>query len=470
LQIHFNKTEDFIVKTISDCADQMNVPTYLIGGYVRDKILNRETDDIDVVCLGSGIALAESVARSLKIRKPTIFKTFGTAMIKYSDIEIEFVGARKESYQIDSRKPAVEEGSIEDDQNRRDFTINALAYSLNKNAFGTFLDPFDGLTDLSAGLIRTPLDPNKTFSDDPLRMLRAIRFATQLNFRIDDITFQGIIDNKERIKIVSVERIIVELNKIILSPIPSIGFIYLLDSGLIELIFPEMYDLRGAEYVDGKGHKDNYYHTIQVLDNVAKKSDDLWLRWAAILHDIGKPSTKWYSKKVGWTFHGHDAVGAGMTPGIFRRFKLPMDQKMHFVKNLVRLHLRPISLTKEDITDSAIRRLLFEAGEDIDALMILCEADITTKNDQKMRRFLQNYEIVKLKMKEIEERDHLRNWQPPISGEDIMDTFNIPPSRIVGDIKNAIREAILDGNIENNYEDAHSFMLTIAKEMGINLS
>lgn len=470
MDIQFNSQEKHILDAITSCADQMGVDAYLIGGYVRDKIIGRQTDDIDVVCIGSGVDLAIAVAKFLKIRKPTIFQRFGTAMIKHEDLEIEFVGARKESYSENSRKPAVETGTLEDDQNRRDFTINSLAISLNKESWGAFLDPFGGIADIERKLIRTPLEPGLTFSDDPLRMLRAIRFASQLKFKIDEITLEGIKSNKSRISIVSQERIITELNKIVLSPKPSIGFMYLLDSGLIELIFPEMYDLKGAEYLDGRGHKDNYIHTLQVLDNVATKSDDLWLRWAAIMHDIGKPKTKRYNKKVGWTFHGHDAVGAGMTPSIFRRLKLPLDAKMHYVKKLVRLHLRPISLTKADITDSAIRRLLYDAGDDIDDLMTLCEADITTKNQKKMERFLVNYQIVKAKMVEIEEKDNLRNWQPPITGEEIMKTFNIPPSRNVGDIKNAIREAILDGVISNDYEDAYSFMIQKAKEIGIDTS
>lgn len=452
---------------IGDAADHLGVSAYLIGGYVRDKILGRPTQDMDVVSIGQGIDLAYETAKRLGTSKPKVFKRFGTAMIKYRDLELEFVGARKESYSEDSRKPAVEDGTLEDDQNRRDFTINALAYGLNGDVKNQFLDPFGGLTDLENKIIRTPLPPDKTFSDDPLRMMRAIRFATQLHFEIEEETLASIKRNAHRIEIVSKERILTELNKIILSTEPSIGFKYLLDVGLIQLIFPEMHALCGAEYVDGRGHKDNYYHTIQVLDNVARNSDDLWLRWAAIMHDIGKPRTKRYNQKTGWTFHGHDAVGANMTPKIFRRLKLPLDAKMHYVKKLVRLHLRPISLTKENITDSAIRRLLFDAGDDIDDLMTLCEADITTKNSRKMQRYLTNYGIVKEKMKEIEEKDQIRNWQPPISGEIIMKTFELSPCREVGVIKNAIREAILDGDISNDYESAYQYMLDKAAEIGI---
>lgn len=429
--------------------------------------MGRKSKDIDVVCIGDGIQLAQLVAKLLIVSPPVIFKKYGTAMITYQGLEIEFVGARKESYSFDSRNPEVTKGTLEDDQNRRDFSINALAYSLNTINYGLLLDPFGGIDDIENKIIRTPTDPNITFSDDPLRMMRAIRFATQLNFSIDETTFKGIVNNRERIKIVSYERIINELNKIIMAPVPSIGFKYLMDSGLIEIIFPEMDRLKGAEYVDGIGHKDNYYHTLQVLDNVALKSDNLWLRWAAIMHDIGKPRTKRFDPNLGWTFHGHDAVGASMTPKIFKRFKLPLDNKMHFVQTLVRLHLRPISLTNDNITDSAIRRLLYEAGDIVDDLMILCEADITTKNPKKMNRFLANYEIVKKKMKEIEELDHLRNWQPPISGEEIMKVFGIPPSRTVGEIKNAIREAILDGDISNSYEQAHSFMLKKGEAFGL---
>ncbi len=470
MEIEFSKRELRILRAVQACADELQLESYLIGGYVRDKILDRPTKDIDVVCIGDAIHLSTAVAKRLKVGRPKIFKRFGTAMIREGDLEIEFVGARKESYSPDSRKPSVTKGTLQDDQNRRDFTINALAYSLNEATWGTFLDPFDGLSDLESQIIRTPTDPDKTFSDDPLRMMRAVRFATQLGFAIEDVTLEGIKRNAHRISIVSQERITTELNKIILAAQPSVGFKYLLDTGLIQLIFPDMYELYGVDYVDGRGHKDNYYHTIQVLDNVARSSDDLWLRWAAIMHDIGKPKTKRFKKSLGWTFHGHDAVGAGMTPKIFRNLKLPLDHKMLYVKKLVRLHLRPISLTKENITDSAIRRLLYEAGEDIDDLMTLCEADITTKNPRKMERYLANYEIVKEKMIELEEKDNLRNWQPPISGEEIMNTFQIPPSRQVGIIKNAIREAILDGVIANNHEDAYQFMLKKAEEIGITIN
>ncbi len=466
-KIRFNRSEESLLKKIGAIADKLNLETYLIGGYVRDKLLKRACMDIDIVCVGDAIKLSKEVAVIYNLPPPTIFKRFGTAMIKAGEFEVEFVGARKESYNKDSRKPIVQNGSLEDDQNRRDFTINALAFSLNKVSWGKMLDPFRGIEDLKNGVIRTPLSPKVTFTDDPLRMLRAIRFASQLKFDISLETLNGIKECADRIEIISQERITTELNKIILSDKPSIGFKLLHEVGLIEKIFPAMARLRGVDYVNGKGHKDNYFHTLQVLDNVAYKSNDLWLRWAAIMHDIGKPKTKRFNNKIGWTFHGHDAVGAGMTPSIFRKLKLPLDHKMKFVQKLVRLHLRPISLTKENITDSAIRRLLYEAGEDIDQLMMLCEADITTKNEGKQKRYLANYELVKEKMNEIEEKDHIRNWQPPISGEEIMDVFNIGPSREVGIIKNAIKEAILDGDIANSYKEAHSFMLNKAKEMGI---
>ncbi len=460
--------EDLIlIQTISEIVKVNDIQSYLIGGYVRDILLNRSCKDIDIACVGDGIDLAQNVARELKVRPPKIFKRFRTAMLRYGKTEIEFVGARKESYSSDSRNPVVLPGTLEDDLNRRDFTINALAIDLKnlKNQLDV-IDPFNGIRDLENKTIRTPLDPDRTFTDDPLRMMRAIRFASQLGFTIEPSTFEGIKRNVDRIEIVSQERITTELNKIVLSNKPSVGFTLLEQSGLIDLIFPKMAQLRGVDFVDGHGHKDNYYHTTQVLDNVAEVSNDLWLRWAAIMHDIGKPRTKRYSKKSGWTFHGHDAVGANMTPKIFKQLKLPLDHKMKYVQKLVRLHLRPISLSKENITDSAIRRLLFDAGEDIDDLMTLCSADITTKNHNKQKRYLANYQIIKSKMVEIEAKDQLRNWQPPITGQDIMKAFNMSPSKDVGVIKTAIREAILDGKIRNDVKAAQEYMLTKGAELG----
>lgn len=464
IQAHERK----IFQLIGEVGEELGFPTYVVGGYVRDRLLARPSKDIDIVCVGSGIELAQKVASRLHpIPRIAVYSRFGTAMLKHNGLEVEFVGARKESYRYDSRKPTVEEGSLEDDQNRRDFTINALAVSLNDADFGTIIDPFDGLEHLEEKLIKTPLEPGKTFSDDPLRMMRAIRFATQLGFTIEPTTLKAISQYKNRLNIVSKERIAIELNKIILADEPSVGFKLLFDTGLLKIIFPEMAALHGVEVRQGKGHKDNFYHTLEVLDNLCKNTHNLWLRWSAILHDIAKPPTKRFHPEHGWTFHGHEALGAAMVPRIFRRLRLPMDNKMKYVQKLVRLHLRPISLTKENITDSAIRRLLFEAGDDIDDLMMLCEADITSKNPRKVKRYLENYELVRERLKEVEEKDHLRNWQPPISGEIIMSTFGIPPSREVGTIKNAIREAILEGDIENNFDSAHAFMLEKGKELGL---
>lgn len=475
MDINCTAEELAIINKVATAAEHLNVPAYLIGGFVRDKIIGRNTKDADIVCLGDGIALAHSTA-SFFVPKPYVafFKNFGTAQIKVpienetnNLFEVEFVGARKESYNRDSRKPMVEIGTLEDDQNRRDFTINALAISLNKNDFGKLIDPFNGVQDIEDKILQTPLEPEQTFSDDPLRMMRAIRFATQLNFTIAPATFEAITTMASRIKIVSQERITDELNKIMLAPKPSIGWDLLSKSGLLQIVFPQMMALHGAEYVDGKGHKDNFYHTLQVLDNISEHTNDLWLRWAALLHDIAKPNTKRFEEGFGWTFHGHEVVGARMVPKIFNQLKLPLNEKMRLVQKLVALHLRPISLTKENITDSAIRRLLFEAGDEIDALMLLCNADITSKNKQKVQRYLQNFELVKQRMKVVEENDHLRNWQPPISGELIMEVFNLKPSREVGKIKDAIREAILDGVLENNYTAAYEFMLIKAKELNL---
>lgn len=450
---------EHIFKLIKESSDDLDVDAYAIGGYVRDIFLKRQSKDIDIVTIGKGIDLAKQLHKKLGDESHlSTFKNFGTAQIKYHDIEIEFVGARKESYNRDSRKPIVEDGSLEDDQNRRDFTINALAIGVSKNNFGQLLDPFNGIADLENKILKTPLDPDITYSDDPLRMMRAIRFATQLNFSIEENSLNAITKNKERIKIVSTERITDELNKIILSPIPSVGFKLLFNTGLLHLIFPEMVKLFGTETINGLSHKDNFYHTLEVLDNVASKSDNLWLRWAAILHDIAKPATKRFEEGHGFTFHGHEDRGARMVPKIFTNLKLPLNEKMKYVQKLVELHLRPIVLAKTEVTDSAVRRLLFEAGDEIEDLMTLCESDITTKNPNKVKRYLQNFEIVRKKLIEIEEKDKLRNWQPPISGEEIMSLYNLKPSREIGVLKNALKDAILDGEVENNYNSAKQFL------------
>ena len=454
-----------VFRRISRIVDEMGVRAFVVGGYVRDYYLHRPCTDIDVVVVGSGIAVAEALGRELKA-KVSVFKTFGTAMLRADGVEVEFVGARKESYSPDSRKPHVEDGTIEDDQRRRDFTINAMAWSLNGDTFGELVDPFEGMYDLEDCIIRTPCDPDITFSDDPLRMMRGVRFATQLGFEIDDETFEAIKRNAERIHIVSKERIATELNKIICSPRPSIGFELLDLTGLLPLIFPEMAKLKGVERRNGHAHKDNFQHTLKVLDNVARRSDDMWLRWAAVLHDIAKPATKAYDPKIGWTFHSHEMVGSKMVPSIFRALKLPMNEHMKFVQKLVFLHLRPIILSEDMVTDSAVRRLLFEAGDDVEALMTLCEADITSGIDAKVKRYLANFELVRCKMKDLEERDRIRNFQPPITGDLIMQTYGIPPCSAIGEIKEAIKNAILDGEIRNDYDEAYAMMERLASEHG----
>jgi len=494
MEINCTEKELFIFKKIAHAAEELGVETWLIGGFVRDKILGRNTNDADIVCVGDGIELAKKVAKRFNpVPHVNYFKNFGTAHIKVDisgnnkspetpappgegagaeageTFDIEFVGARIESYRSGSRKPEVFAGTVADDQNRRDFTINAMAISLNKKDFGKLVDPFNGIKDLENTTIRTPLAPLQTFSDDPLRMMRAIRFASQLNFIIDKKTFEAIKDNAERIHIISQERITDELNKIVASEKPSIGFDLLYQSGLLKIIFPQMVELAGAEYKDGQGHKDNFYHTLQVLDNLSVKTDDLWLRWSAILHDIAKPATKKFEEGHGWTFHGHEVVGGRMVPKIFTKLKLPQNEKMRFVRKMVELHLRPISLTKENITDSAIRRLLFDAGEDIESLMLLCKADITSKNKQKVKQYLENFQLVWQRCKEVEEKDHIRNWQPPITGEMIMEIFGIPPSKPVGIIKDALKDAMLDGVIPNTYEAAYEYMLGKAKEIGLKM-
>ena len=468
MTLNFTDRETELLQLVANAADELNMEAYAVGGFVRDKLLNRDCKDIDIVCVGSGIELAKKIAEKIQ-PKPHVsyFKNFGTAQIKLPDIELEFVGARKESYQRDSRKPIVEDGTLEDDQNRRDFTINALAIHLSKENFGKIIDSFNGLEDLKNGIIRTPLDPKITFDDDPLRMMRAVRFAAQLNFKIEENTYQHIEPLADRLKIISQERITDELNKIILSKTPSVGFKILFDTKLLHQFFPEMVKLQGVSIKDNLGHKDNFYHTLQVLDNLSQNTNDLWLRWSAILHDIAKPATQRFEDGHGWTFHGHEVVGARWTPKIFARFKLPLDEKMKFVQKMVALHLRPISLTKENITDSAIRRILFDAGDDLESLLLLCEADITSKNETKVKRYKANLVLVQQKIKEVEARDHIRNWQPPITGEIIMQVFNIKPSREVGTIKDAIKDAILDGVITNDYDAAFALMLQKGKELGL---
>ena len=457
-----------IFKVVSELADQLNQETYVIGGFVRDLILNRPSPDIDIVTIGSGIQLAEMVARKLGPSiQVSVFKNFGTAMLKYQSLEVEFVGARKESYNENSRKPIVEDGTLEEDQNRRDFTINALAISLNSNRFGELIDPFDGIQDIENRILRTPLEPGITFSDDPLRMMRAIRFATQLNFTIEGKTLEAISKNRHRIEIISKERIGEELNKIILSSKPSIGFKLLDKTGLLELIFPELHRMKGREEVNGIGHKDNFYHTLEVLDRITPNTNNLWLRWSALLHDIAKPATKKFVPQLGWTFHSHNFIGAKMVPTLFKKMKFPLNEKMKYVQKMVELHMRPIVLSEEEVTDSAVRRLLFEAGDDIDDLMTLCEADITSKNPEKVKKYYGNFQLVRQKLKDLEERDHIRNFQPPVSGETIMEVYGLSPCREVGLIKNAIKDAILDGLIPNDHDRAYQYMLQIANEMGL---
>ncbi len=459
-----------ILELIATAGEELGVECYAVGGFVRDRIIGRESKDIDIVTIGDGIQLAQSVASKLRpMPSVNIFEYFGTALIRHNDIEIEFVGARKESYTINSRKPQVSSGSLLDDQLRRDFTINAISISLSKNNFGEIIDPFNGLEDISNKIIRTPTDPEKTFSDDPLRMMRAVRFASQLGFTINADTFEGIKNCKQRLKIISKERISSELDKIILSKKPSTGFELLFNSGLLQIFFPEFCLLHGVEYQDGKGHKDNFYHTLEVLDNVALKSDFLWLRWAAILHDIAKPQTKRFEEGIGWTFHGHEALGASMTARIFKNLRMPLDSKMKYVQKLVRLHLRPIALTQEVITDSALRRLLFDAGEDLEDLLTLCEADITSKNPEKVKKYKNNYSTVRIKLQEVEEKDRIREWQPPIDGEMIMYAFGLKPCKEVGIIKNLIKDSILDDIIDNNFEAAYELMKQKGNELGLKL-
>lgn len=457
-----------IFQSISETADELGMECYVVGGYVRDLLLHRPSTDIDVVVVGNGIEIAKALSTKLgKGTHLTVFKTFGTAQIKYRHTEVEFVGARKESYSHDSRKPIVENGTLEDDQNRRDFTINALAVCLNRDRFGELIDPFDGLSDLDEGIIRTPLDADITFSDDPLRMMRCIRFATQLNFFIEDETFDALTRNRERIAIISKERIAEELNKIILSPVPSKGFVDLDRCGLLQLVFPELVALQGVEVRNGRGHKENFYHTLEVLDNISKQTDNLWLRWGALLHDIGKPKTKRWDPAIGWTFHSHNFVGEQMIPAIFRKMKLPMNEKMKYVQKLVGLHMRPIAIADAEVTDSAVRRLLYEAGEDIDDLMLLCEADITSKNEVRKKRFLDNFQLVRRKLKDLREKDYKRLLQPCIDGNEIMELFHLAPSREVGILKQTLKNAVLDNNVENKREPLMRLLMEEAKKLGL---
>jgi len=459
-----------VFRQIGAVADMMGQQCFVVGGYVRDLFLGRHSTDIDFVTVGSGIRLAEKVAMSFGPKTSiAVYSNFGTAQVKHGGLELEFVGARKESYSHNSRNPVVEDGTLDDDQKRRDFTVNAMAISLNETTFGELVDPFDGISDIGKKLIRTPLDPDVTFSDDPLRMMRAIRFATQLGFEIYPDTFEAIARNRERISIISKERVFDELEKIVKSPVPSKGFLLLERCGLLKIIFPELQALKGVETIDGRGHKDNFFHTMQVLDNVAEKSENEWLRWAAVFHDIAKPVTKRYDQKLGWTFHNHNYIGKKMIPGIFKRMKFPMNEKMRYVQKLVELHMRPIALVEDEVTDSAVRRLLFDAGDDIDDLMQLCEADITSKNQEKVRRYTDNFVVVRNKLVEIEEKDRIRNFQPPVSGDDIMEAFGIPPSQVIGEIKESIKNAILDGDIPNDREAAWNLMLSLARDRGLEL-
>lgn len=456
-----------VFKVASQIVSEQGLEAYVIGGYVRDLLLDRSSKDIDIVVIGSGLDLAKACAAKLRVKKVALFKNFGTAQFMYKDLDVEFVGARRESYRSDSRKPLVEDGTLEDDQRRRDFTINALALSLNQSNFGELIDPFNGLADLDKGIIRTPLEPAKTYSDDPLRMLRAIRFASQLDFKIERKSLEAIAENAERLSIISRERIMDEVNKIIMCDQPSRGFKLLYSTKILHQFFPEMVKLYGIETIDGKSHKDNFYHTLEVLDNIALNTDNLWLRWAAILHDIAKPPTKRFDPENGWTFHGHEELGARMVPKIFKRLKLPLDHKMKYVQKMVRLHLRPIALVKGHVSDSAIRRLLSEAGDDIDDLMTLCNADITSKNEMKVRKYRQNFQVVEEKLKQVEEKDRIRNFQPPVDGALIMETFQLAPCKEIGIIKSRIKEAILEGEISNDKEEAFRYMLKLAEELGI---